>query len=506
MPQPASCGSTTIYCAFPVTAPLMLTIREPEARCLFAIARRDITPPVGIYHRMWGAANHDRSTGVHQPLTLTATLFRPLAAQSAKQDLVVLAIDHCMFRAPEMQALQETLQSAAGVQPDQLIVSFSHTHGAGLMEADRAELPGGELIPEYLQRLYQQAADAVNAARTALQPVTITATHGTCNLATHRDFYDENSRQWLCGFNPDETADPTVWIARVTNESGDLCATIVNYGCHPTTLAWDNTLISPDYPGSLRTLVEEQLGAPCVFWLGACGDVGPKRGFVGDVATAEQNGRQLGYAVLSALESLPPAGTEFHFQGPVISGASIATWADVPREPAHDAGSTTLRAFTETVDLPYRQGLPDREALQAERQALAEQTQLAAATQDRQRVADCRALIERIDRTLTRIRDLPEGRTYPLPIRVIRLGQLTIVAVEGEPYQSLQTTLRREFPRESIAVIALANGSRCSYLPDQRAFERGVYQANVAMLAPGCLESTTQRACELVRQMLSDLS
>ena len=35
------------------------------------VAQLDITPPIGIYHRMWGAAKHDQATGVHRPLMLT---------------------------------------------------------------------------------------------------------------------------------------------------------------------------------------------------------------------------------------------------------------------------------------------------------------------------------------------------------------------------------------------------------------------------------------------------
>ena len=49
----------------------MTHVDSPENICRAGVARCDITPPVGIYHRMWGAALHDRSTGVHRPLTAT---------------------------------------------------------------------------------------------------------------------------------------------------------------------------------------------------------------------------------------------------------------------------------------------------------------------------------------------------------------------------------------------------------------------------------------------------
>lgn len=72
--------------------------------------------------------------------------------------------------------------------------------------------------------------------------------------------------------------DDTVTVARVTTDDGTLLASIVNYACHPTTLAWDNTLISPDYIGAMREVVERDTGAPCLFLQGACGELGRARG------------------------------------------------------------------------------------------------------------------------------------------------------------------------------------------------------------------------------------
>ena len=49
----------------------MNPVNTPQSRCRVGIAGGDITPPVGIYHRMWGAATHDRATAVHRPLLAT---------------------------------------------------------------------------------------------------------------------------------------------------------------------------------------------------------------------------------------------------------------------------------------------------------------------------------------------------------------------------------------------------------------------------------------------------
>ena len=51
------------------------------------------------------------------------------------------------------------------------------------------------------------------------------------------------------------------------NQNSKAVAVVVNYACHPTTLAWQNTLISPDYPGALRELVEFTLRTMLSFWV-----------------------------------------------------------------------------------------------------------------------------------------------------------------------------------------------------------------------------------------------
>ena len=54
------------------------TVASPTSRLRLGHARVEVTPPVGIYHRMWGAARHDRATGVHRPLIADVLTLAPL--------------------------------------------------------------------------------------------------------------------------------------------------------------------------------------------------------------------------------------------------------------------------------------------------------------------------------------------------------------------------------------------------------------------------------------------
>src|SRR5690606_7871979 len=118
------------------------------------------------------------------------------------------------------------------------------------------------------------------------------------------------------------------------NEQQQVIATIINYACHPTTLAWDNRLISPDYVGAMRETVEAYTHAPCLFLQGASGELAPAEQYTGNTGTADKHGRSLGYSVLAVLEAMPPPGTELSFVRIVESGAPLAVWDHVPHEPS----------------------------------------------------------------------------------------------------------------------------------------------------------------------------
>jgi hypothetical protein len=467
----------------------MLAVATPQGTCRFGLARCDVTPPVGIYHRMWGAAVHDRATGVHRPLTATAVAFAVAdAAPGPAAEQVVVAVDHCLLWAGEMNDLLHAVCARAGLAREQVAVAFSHTHAAGLMGRERVSLPGGDLIPPYLEDLAARIAGLVVEARRGARPVTIAYGWGRCPLAAHRDLWDPAAGQFVCGFNPDGLADDTVLVVRAADETGATVATVVNYACHPTTLAWENTLISPDYPGALREVVEGATGAPCVFLQGASGDLGPREGYVGDPAVADRNGRQLGHAALAALEALPPPRTRFVYTGPVVSGATLGTWAHVPLEGEAARRLARWRCRRWAVELPYRADLPTPEGAEADRARWQAEERAARAAGDIARARDCRALAERQTRWLTRLADLPPGPAFPLPVALWQVGGGVWLAVEGEHYQLLQGALRERFPGVPLVVVTLANGSRPAYLPTADAYGKGIYQESIAVLAPGCLE------------------
>lgn len=465
-------------------------VQTPTSRCRFGIARQDVTPPVGIYHRFWGAAAHDRASGVHRPLTATVLLLQPDSGEHS-QRTVCIALDHCLFRPRDMQRLLDETGRRTGLAPSQIVFTFSHTHSGGNITRERRDLPGGDLIGPYLDELPGRLAEAFLQAEQSTVPATFTYGTATCAMGRQRDYWDAERQQFVCGYNPDHRSHLPVHVIRVTDRGGRLLANIVHYPCHPTTLAWENTLISPDYIGALRETVEAGANAPCVFLLGPCGDVGPRVGFVGDPAVADANGRQVAYAALAALEGLPPAESDFHYCGPVISGATLGTWEFRRQSSERLQRAAAFEHRVVAVELPYRPGLPTAgEATREMEQYLSDEA-AAREAGNSSGAADARALAERKRRLLERIGPLPPGEGYPFQAHIWKLGDAFWVAVEGEPYFALQEELQRRIAPHPVLVVPLANGSRCSYLPTREAYEKPLYQVDVSLLAPGCLEMLT---------------
>jgi len=478
----------------------MTHVNTPQTRCVVGVARCDITPPVGIYHRMWGAARHDRAAGVHRSLLATALWLEPRSpgvrdseprgSQRLTPELpiVLIAMDHCVVDSVEMTRLRHAVADASGLAASQVHITLSHTHGSGWMSRSRSHFPGGELIGPYLDDVTAKLAMLATDAKKSMQPATFIYGQGRCNLAAHRDFFDERNKQFVCGFNPNGTADDTVMVARVHSADSKCLATIINYACHPTTLAWDNTLVSPDYVGAMREIVEGATGAPCIFLQGASGDLGPREGFVGDTAIADRNGKQLGYAALSALESLPVPGTRFTYAGPVVSGTTIGTWRHEPLAPDVLTRQESWQIRQRTVELAYRHDLPDLDETKAEHVRWQQEEAQARAAGDERKSRDCRAMVEQMNRRITRLSSIPAGKVFPYEIRVARLGDAIWILTPGELYQTFQTTLRTRFPAHPLIIATLTNDWQPGYVPAASAYGYGIYQDAIACVAAGSLE------------------
>jgi len=452
---------------------------------LMGVSRRDTTPPAGIYARMWGASTHDLAEGVHRPLCTTV-----LALQATPGDPLRLLVGIDLALLGDLGGLADServlapVRDALGLTEGQLLVNCSHTHSSPWAATSRSHMPGGELIGPYLDQMGQAVLEAGLEAVANLGPATLTWATGSCDLARNRDLTDPEagSDRVVCGYNPLEPADDTLVVGRVTRDSdGGVIATIVNYACHPTTLAWDNKLISPDYIGAMRELVEHHTGgALCLFLHGASGELGPAHQYVGDPAVADQHGRRLGFSALATLEGMLPPGQALGYQGVTESGAPLAVWLPTPFSP-----SRVLSGDAISVPLPLKP-MPTVAELEAQ----------SAATDDR-------PMKERLFRKIQIVSSLGGGDSHPFPAWVWRVGQSLLVAHPNEAYSCFQEDLRSAFPDCTVVVMNTSGAAEVGYLYPPELDALNIYQVWQTPFSAEALPTLTEHCVAEGRRLFA---
>ena len=451
-------------------------MRHPEFHGRIGAASHEMTPPVGIYSRTWGSATHDVAEGAHRPFFATCIVFQDL---SGSMELVLIAMDALVFWPLAAEKIRSAVQRRFGLKGNQIIFHPSHSHSAPFLAARHTDRPGGELIQPYLDTIPGICCDLVVAARATAKESILTWAYGRCGLAFNRDAIDASSGRDICGLNLLEKADDTVLVGRVCDMSGKITATIVNYACHPVSLGGANRLLSPDYVGAMRELVQKETGgALCMFLHGASGDLTPRRSYEPNVEAADQNGRELGYAALSTLASMFPPGQELRYVGIEESGTPLGVW----RLAAKPVVSDELAARSITSKLKVKE-LPSKSEIQAK---------LATATE--------RFAIERLERALGARDVVGDSEVNDFPFTVWRLGDAFMVSTPAEPYSRFQVDLREKFPETAIAVLNLSDGTT-TYLPKASSFGRDVYQVRIALYEKGTLDQVTAEASSAISAM-----
>src|SRR5690606_5840080 len=93
---------------------------------------------------------------------------------------------------------------------------------------------------------------------------------GSCHANVNRRYRLADGRI-VVGQNPEGFVDPTLSLLRLDDDE-NRTVTIVGYACHPTIMAHRNRLITPDFPGVVKRVVEASVGGHCLFLQGAAGN------------------------------------------------------------------------------------------------------------------------------------------------------------------------------------------------------------------------------------------
>ena len=440
----------------------MPDFRQPSFHGLIGIARDEITPPIGIYARNWGASDHDIVDDVHRPLTATAITMR---TEGDTSPLVLISLDLGWWRRKEDEwFVRGYLIEQLNLDPARVIVALTNTHSGPSICMDDSDKPGGNLIRPYLNLVRENVVRVVREAFRNAKPATLAWSYGRCRLAKNRDQWLPEKNVYVCGLDERSPADPVLLVGLIVGDDGVTIGTIVNYACAPTSLGWQNRVISPDYIGAMRELVEEQTKGLCLFLQGASGEMAPKDQYSSDLDVADRNGRELGYAVLSTIQSMVPPGYKLHHSQTIRSDAELAIWDYVP-----DEVPKNLDATIHTVEVPLKP-MPSITEVE-EKMALSED----------------RTMIERLRRERHVLNTVGSEETVRVPVWLWAAGDTLFLGCPGQPYTLLQRHLRLHFVDKAVVAINIANGWY-GYLPPRELYGKELYSVHETPFATGSLE------------------
>lgn len=414
------------------------------SRLLCGVAVRIFDPGPGVALAGY-AARTGRSQGTHDPLSA-----RALVLTEGERAAVLVVADLVGLEVGQTDGLRADIGARLGISPDDVVVAVTHTHSGP--QVMREALGGG--ADERVVALVSEAiVDAAVAAWQDRFPARIGHTTSAEHTVAH------NRR------HPGGPVDPTVWIVRIDDDSGQPRAALLSYSCHPVVLDAGNLLFSGDWPAVTRDLVEAAYpGLVAVFAQGCCGDV---------------NTGHSAHDSMSEIASARRTFAEAERLGSAIAGVVLDRFADVATRPV------PLTRASVRARLRFRAQPTAEEAAVLRERVRAE----LAADPAAERAVVLRAQDDWLDRV---------GRSpidgIECTIVSIGLGDLRLVTVPGEPFHAIAGDIRSALPGRDVLVAGYANGvpGYVPYPPTE--YRHGGYEVEEAHCfyrQPHCFDPAT---------------
>lgn len=452
------------------------------------VGRADITPPVGIAHAGWGAQSHERAAGVDHEMVVVA-----LWVSDGERTCVVCDLDLGIVSRDEAAELRDRAAEAAGTDPTNVRISYTHTHAGPLGPGEASRIGAGqELVDDYYAGVRAQLVGAVRRARLAARPARVASALGTCDVAVNRRLHVPDGRL-VVGENPDGYTDSSVFVVRFDDEDDAPIAAILGYAAHPITLAFQNDHLSPDYPGFARLWHERLTGAPTLFLQGCAGDQMAEFGLTGDRRVPRDLGKRLAAAGASAFLRLRPHVARREFSHVVESGASLGIF----REIHSDAHVSPVVGLSEQISLPIRavESVAEARATSSERLGELARVQDGGSPSA---IAGCMFEAKRAEMRLAWSEWLAGRDEASVELQTIRIGDVGLVGFPGEPFARIGVDIRERSPLPATHVGGYANGWH-GYVPTADAFTGGGYEVELgSVFAPMAAEVLVRNA---VRQL-----
>ena len=454
------------------------------------VARADITPPVGIAHANWGAQAHERAAGVDLPMWATA-----LALSDGTTTTVLVDLDISGLRAEDAAAVRQAVADRTGLPVAAIRLAYTHTHSGPSTSPSGGWVKGGvELIAGYLESVAAKVAGVAWEACNYLQPVRVAAGSGTSAIAVNRRYVTPDGTV-VVGHDWEGPVDHEIKVVRIDDLNEQPLAVLVNYACHPIIVGPYNDLITPDYPGVVKRVVEEATGAKCLFLQGAAGDVGPVEGCTSQtpLAVYRKLGTRLGYAAASVAVNLETVQKQDHYVRTLESGAPLGVF-ELEALPAEDV---VLRVATRAMQMPLKEHPPFAVA-DAEARAAADELQRLRRDGSEDDVRWAGMLAKRARSRAERARTYHGKSHIALELHAIRINDIVMMGMPGEPFVEIGLAVKAGSPFAHTLFSGYSNVGG-AYIPVASAYSVGGYEVDSTPFTPNAAQVVIDESLALLR-------
>lgn len=396
----------------------------------FGIHKEDITPELGCL--LYGYPRERHAERILDNLSVGAA-----AICDGKTTVLLMNTELCAFNVDQCDKIREAVSQAVGVPFDNIVYSVTHTHSGPVTHTSRGW--GAADMTYITDTLIPASVKAAKGAIENMVPAVYGYASTECMAGINRRQIENG--EVILGQNPDGAYDPTLVAMSFKTPDGKNLGTLVQFATHPT-VAGSNFSITRDWPGVMLDAVEERTGAPCIYFNGAEGNVGPR------------------------LDNGKTAGTEADI---AVIGSIVAKSAFEALDRITEYTEPTVCVYAEDILLPFAPA-PTVEEMDAKIEAMGDPSKLY--------ITDLRLYdkYKSIREMIINGNELPKGVTHRQT--VISIGSLAIAPLCFEAFAEIAMSIREKSKFEQTIVLGLSSGTR-SYLPTEEQLPYGGYEVTM---------------------------
>jgi hypothetical protein len=388
-----------------------------------------------------GFAGRGISVGLGDDLYATALLL-----DDGRARVAVLHLDLIGVEGPWAEMACRLIARQGRLPAGNILLCCTHTHYGPTTHVNGKD-PATSAESAYMAELKFKLAGAVEEARRKLGPVIASVGRSTSDIGVNRRERLPDGRIIL-GHNPEGPIDREVIVVRLDRPNGEALACLLNFAAHPVSQGGRSRLISPDFPGPAREVVEALTGATCLYLQGACGNINSVTMREG-LDTPRTLGKRLGAAAVQAYETAQPAS---------LAPLGIAT-----RE----------------VALPAKSFSSLGEARRAVEELEAELASLTESRAHRSSVFWTNLRLTRARECLTSLETGEPLPRVPGAVWAVAMGEIGLATGPGEIFCEIGLAVKRGSPLPHTMYVSNTNGS-IGYVPVPEAYPEGGYEVSHA--------------------------